>query len=130
MGVPPPPRACGLVLSLVSRCLEPPMKHSHSFLIYYIKTLLTPCVQVCYSCRQKSLRRRHGVVISDARLVLAIRDHVHKHKESDKISSVLLKKNHCNFYHSSPQLYSYIAIDLKFIVLEDLDVQIDCLMYI
>ena len=27
----------GLVLSSVSRCLQPPMKHSHSFLKYYIK---------------------------------------------------------------------------------------------
>ena len=30
--------ACGLVLSSVSRCLEPLMKHSHSFLTYYMKS--------------------------------------------------------------------------------------------
>ena len=35
--------ACGLVLSSVSRCLEPVMKHSPSFLTYYIITLTLGC---------------------------------------------------------------------------------------
>ena len=33
--------ACGLVLSSVSRYLDPPMKHSHSYLIYYMDDLMT-----------------------------------------------------------------------------------------
>ena len=39
---------------------------------------------------------------------------------------MLVKETYCNFYESSPQLYSYIALDLRFIVLEDQDVHIDC----
>ena len=38
--VDPQTTLTGLVLSSVSRCLEPVMKHSPSFLTYYIKCLL------------------------------------------------------------------------------------------
>ena len=43
---------------------------------------------------------------------------------------MLVKENHPNFYESRPKLYSYIAIDVKFMVLEDQDVQIDRFLYI
>jgi len=40
------PNNCGLMLSSVSRCLQPLMKHSHSFLTYYLITISSIKIKV------------------------------------------------------------------------------------
>ena len=47
-----------------------------------------------------------------------------KVKKTHYISSVFERENHYNFYESSPHFYSYIALNLRFMVLEDLDEQV------
>ena len=51
----------GLVLSSIFSCLETPMKHSHSFLKYHLKTI--PLAFVGYEMIDLKLTRQHIIFI-------------------------------------------------------------------
>ncbi|CAH3190695.1 unnamed protein product [Porites evermanni] len=70
--------AYGLVLSSVSRCLDTPVKHSHSFLIYYIKYKRIP-IEVKYPNGNK------GPLVIETPVLFSFGVNEKKNQETNKL---------------------------------------------